>query len=129
MSSATPDVIFYNGQFTTLNPSQPTASAVAVQGGKFIAVGSDEDVLALAASATRTAKAHSDRTGTLACTANGTGNAHTAGTTAAANRLGDKTAGHDTLGFNRVACIGIDTTTGTASAAIATKAYRNRSCA
>ena len=54
MSSATPDVIFYNGQFTTLNPSQPTASAVAVQGGKFIAVGSDEDVLALAASATRT---------------------------------------------------------------------------
>ncbi len=53
MSTATPDVIFYNGQFTTLNKSQPTASAVAVKDGKFIAVGSDEEVLALAASGTR----------------------------------------------------------------------------
>ena len=53
MSNATPDVIFHNGQITTLNKSQPRANAVAVKDGKFIAVGTDAEVLALAGSGTR----------------------------------------------------------------------------
>ena len=53
MSDTTPDVIFHNGQFTTLNKSQPVASAVAVKDGKFVAVGSDAEVLALTGSGTR----------------------------------------------------------------------------
>ena len=53
MSESTPEVIFYNGQFTTLNKSQPVASAVGVKDGKFVAVGSDAEVLALAGSGTR----------------------------------------------------------------------------
>ncbi|WP_280189366.1 amidohydrolase [Delftia sp. PS-11] len=53
MSDSTPEVIFHNGRFTTLNKAQPTASAVAVKNGQFIAVGTDAEVLALAGSATR----------------------------------------------------------------------------
>ena len=53
MSNAIPDVIFHNGQITTLNKSQPVADAVAVKDGKFIAVGTDAEVLALAGSGTR----------------------------------------------------------------------------
>lgn len=53
MSNAIPDVIFHNGQFTTLNKAQPTATAVAIKDGKFVAVGSDAEVLALAGSGTR----------------------------------------------------------------------------
>lgn len=53
MSNTTPDVIFHNGQITTLNRSQPVANAVAVKDGKFIAVGTDAEVLALAGSGTR----------------------------------------------------------------------------
>ena len=53
MSESTPEVIFYNGQFTTLNKSQPVASAVGVKDGKFVAVGSDAEVLALVGSGTR----------------------------------------------------------------------------
>ena len=47
MSDSTPEVIFHNGRFTTLNKAQPTATAVAVKDGRFIAVGSDAEVLAL----------------------------------------------------------------------------------
>ena len=53
MSNATPDVIFHNGRITTLNKSQPQANAVAVKDGKFVAVGTDAEVLALAGSGTR----------------------------------------------------------------------------
>jgi predicted amidohydrolase YtcJ len=53
MTTSSPDTIFHNGRFTTLNKAQPTASAVAIRDGKFVAVGSDAEVLALASSGTR----------------------------------------------------------------------------
>lgn len=48
-----PDLILYNGRVTTLDRSNPTATAVAIKDGKFVAVGSDVEVLLLAGSATR----------------------------------------------------------------------------
>lgn len=54
MSTAnTPDLILFNGRFTTLDRSRPTATAVAITDGKFAAVGGDADVMPLAGSATR----------------------------------------------------------------------------
>ena len=44
-----PDLILYNGNFWTVNPRQPRAQAAAVSGGRFFAVGSNDEVLALAA--------------------------------------------------------------------------------
>ncbi|QHE93842.1 amidohydrolase family protein [Pandoraea fibrosis] len=52
-SSAAPDVILHNGRFTTLDRTNPTASAVAIKDGRFVRVGRTEDVLPLAGSATR----------------------------------------------------------------------------
>ncbi|TCW83980.1 amidohydrolase [Burkholderia sp. SRS-46] len=52
-SPKSPDVIFRNGRFTTLNPSRPTASAVAITDGVFSAVGDDSEVMALAAGHTQ----------------------------------------------------------------------------
>src|SRR5664279_2042636 len=43
-----PELILYNGNFWTVNPRQPRAQAVAVSGSRFLAIGSNEDVLALA---------------------------------------------------------------------------------
>jgi predicted amidohydrolase YtcJ len=43
-----PDLILYRGLITTLDQSRPSASAVAIKDGKFIAVGRDEDVRPLA---------------------------------------------------------------------------------
>ncbi|MGA8765272.1 MAG: amidohydrolase, partial [Candidatus Sulfotelmatobacter sp.] len=43
-----PDLILYNGNFWTVNAGQPRAQAVAISDGRFLAVGSNEDVLALA---------------------------------------------------------------------------------
>src|SRR3977135_1762498 len=43
-----PDLILHRGLFTTLDRSNPTVSAVAASGGKFLAVGHDKDVMALA---------------------------------------------------------------------------------
>jgi hypothetical protein len=43
-----PDVILYNGNFWTVNPRQPRAQAVAISGGRFLAIGSNDEVLALA---------------------------------------------------------------------------------
>ena len=37
----TPDLILHRGLFTTLDRSNPTASAVAIKDGKLIAVGQD----------------------------------------------------------------------------------------
>ncbi|RXZ38654.1 amidohydrolase [Oxalobacteraceae bacterium CAVE-383] len=47
-SSLKPDLILTNGRFTTLDRSNPEAEAVAVAGGKFIAVGTRQEVMALA---------------------------------------------------------------------------------
>lgn len=51
--TAAPDVILHHGLFTTLDRSNPTASAVAISGGRFVAVGHERDVLPLADAATR----------------------------------------------------------------------------
>jgi predicted amidohydrolase YtcJ len=44
-----PNLILYNGNIWTVNPREPRAQAVAISGGRFLAIGSNEDVLALAA--------------------------------------------------------------------------------
>ena len=48
-----PDLILHNGRFTTLDPTNPTATAAAIADGRFVAVGSDADVMPLAGRATR----------------------------------------------------------------------------
>lgn len=47
------DAIFTKGRFTTLDPLQPHATAVAVAEGRFVAVGSDHEITALATEKTR----------------------------------------------------------------------------
>ncbi|HIV71688.1 MAG TPA: amidohydrolase [Candidatus Aquabacterium excrementipullorum] len=44
----TADLILHRGLFTTLNRAQPTAQAVAIKDGRFLRVGHDQEVLALA---------------------------------------------------------------------------------
>ncbi|SUC10819.1 N-substituted formamide deformylase precursor [Pasteurella canis] len=53
MTAQIPDLIFYNGKITTLNRAQPVAQAVAIKNGKFLAVGSDAEVMPLATEKTR----------------------------------------------------------------------------
>ncbi len=53
MPEALPDVIFRNGRITTLDRAKPVATAVAIRDGKFVAVGSEEDVLTLRGTGTR----------------------------------------------------------------------------
>jgi predicted amidohydrolase YtcJ len=48
MTAARPDLILYNGRITTLDRSNPTASAVAITDGLFTAVGRDAEVTTLA---------------------------------------------------------------------------------
>ena len=48
-----PDIILQRGLFTTLDRSNPTASAVAIKDGVFTAVGSDSDVMKLAGPSTK----------------------------------------------------------------------------
>ena len=48
-----PELILFNGRFHTLDPANPAASAVAISGGKFSAVGIDHDVRKLAGKATK----------------------------------------------------------------------------
>lgn len=48
-----PDLILFNGRITTLDRSQPTASAVAIRDGRFEAVGDDATLFALAGPTTR----------------------------------------------------------------------------
>jgi len=48
-----PELLLYNGRFATLDPDKPQASAVAIANGRFVAVGDDSGVLAMAGSATR----------------------------------------------------------------------------
>ncbi|SFB84230.1 hypothetical protein SAMN05428997_102306 [Bosea sp. CRIB-10] len=47
------DLILSNGRFTTLDRGKPTASAVAIKDGKFLAVGSQAEVMAHAGPNTR----------------------------------------------------------------------------
>ena len=47
------DVILHHGKVTTLDRSNPTAAAVAIRDGRFLRVGADTEVLALADSATK----------------------------------------------------------------------------
>lgn len=49
----TADIILYNGKFTTLDRTNPAASAVAIKDGIFTAVGTDEEVLGHAGFTTR----------------------------------------------------------------------------
>lgn len=49
---AAPDLIVYNAVVLTMDPDMPRASAFAVEGDRFVAVGSDEDILALSGSGT-----------------------------------------------------------------------------
>ena len=48
-----PDLILHRGSFTTLDRSNPVATAVAIKDGRFVAVGREGDVLPLAGPATR----------------------------------------------------------------------------
>jgi predicted amidohydrolase YtcJ len=50
---SSPDLILHTGLFTTLDRRSPSASAVAIKDGAFIAVGREEDVFPLAGPATR----------------------------------------------------------------------------
>src|SRR5712672_1820608 len=52
-ASASPDLILHHGLFTTLDRSNPTASAVAIKDGVFVTVGHDGEVMKLAGPSTR----------------------------------------------------------------------------
>src|SRR5438552_3491846 len=52
-SNTIPELILHRGLFTTLDRANPTATAVAITGGKFSAVGRDNDVMRLAGKDTR----------------------------------------------------------------------------
>ena len=48
-----PELVLYNGNIFTVNPGEPHAEAIAISGGRILAVGSDADVLHLASGLTR----------------------------------------------------------------------------
>ncbi|AUT73380.1 amidohydrolase [Paraburkholderia hospita] len=52
-SAKSPDLVLHNGRFTTLNRAIPTASAVAIKDGKFMAVGDIADIVSLASTSTK----------------------------------------------------------------------------
>lgn len=47
-----PDLILHNGRVTTLDRTNPNATAIAIKDGLFLEVGSDSEILALAGSDT-----------------------------------------------------------------------------
>lgn len=47
-STSFPDLILHRGLITTLDRTKPAANAVAIKDGKFVAVGTDKEVVALA---------------------------------------------------------------------------------
>ena len=61
MNAAVPDLILHHGLITTLDRARPTASAVAIADGRFVAVGGDAEVMALAGPATRVIDLHGRR--------------------------------------------------------------------
>ncbi|MBS7661289.1 amidohydrolase [Pseudomonas lalucatii] len=52
-SQAAADLVLFNAKVFTAEPGQPLAQAVAVEGGKILAVGADAEILALADANTR----------------------------------------------------------------------------
>jgi predicted amidohydrolase YtcJ len=48
-----PDLVLVNGRIHTVDDANPTATAVAIRDGRFVAVGSDDEMRALAGPATR----------------------------------------------------------------------------
>ena len=48
-----PELVLYNGNFWTVDSGNPRAEAVAISGGRFLAVGSNDEVLNIAGSRTR----------------------------------------------------------------------------
>ncbi len=53
MTTDMPDLILHRGLFTTLDRSNPTASAVAIMDGRFTRVGQDHEIMPLAGSSTK----------------------------------------------------------------------------
>ena len=51
-STVNPDTIYYGGNIYTLDDERSWAEAVAIKDGRFLATGSNADVLALAGAAT-----------------------------------------------------------------------------
>jgi predicted amidohydrolase YtcJ len=48
-----PEIILHNGNIFTVNPNEPTAQAVAIAGGRLMAVGTNADVLRMATAKTK----------------------------------------------------------------------------
>lgn len=48
-----PDIVLFNGKIFTVDPGRPWAEALAIRGSRIVAVGDDEDVMALAGSSTQ----------------------------------------------------------------------------
>jgi predicted amidohydrolase YtcJ len=48
-----PELVLHKARIYTMNPAQPEAEALAVQGGRILAIGANADVLALATARTR----------------------------------------------------------------------------
>ena len=48
-----PDIILHNGNIFTVNPKEPTAQAIAIAGGRLIAIGSNADILKMATGRTK----------------------------------------------------------------------------
>lgn len=48
-----PELILHGGNIITVDPAQPYAQAAAIGGGRFVAVGSNDEILPLATAATR----------------------------------------------------------------------------
>ncbi|WP_148059033.1 hypothetical protein, partial [Pseudomonas chlororaphis] len=53
MSNAIADLILHNGCLHTIDRARPTATAVAIKDGRFVAVGTDTEAMALRGSATQ----------------------------------------------------------------------------
>ncbi|RFB81120.1 amidohydrolase [Methylovirgula sp. 4M-Z18] len=52
-AASAPDLILHHGLFTTLDRANPTANAVAIKDGKFVAVGHEREIMPLAAETTK----------------------------------------------------------------------------
>lgn len=48
-----PELVLHNGRLWTVDPRQPQAQAIAIAGGRILAVGADDEILAMAGPATR----------------------------------------------------------------------------
>jgi predicted amidohydrolase YtcJ len=48
-----PEIILYNGNIFTVDPKEPTAQAVAIAGGRLMAVGNNADILKMASAKTK----------------------------------------------------------------------------